>query len=464
LSAVPLRLSTSGAEAEFRLDAGQSLWFVMTQTGREGLHDARCEAMLSETLGFWRDWVHCCEHDDRCPFFGPHHTAIVRSELLLKLLTHADSGAIAAAPTTSLPEVIGGVRNWDYRYAWLRDASFAAQALHHAGHAKEAEAYFHWVRGVRPQKRDGGHPPEFQIMYGLHGEPRLEEEELPHLSGYRGSRPVRVGNAAHRQRQWDIYGELALAYYETTRYGRWITPEEWSVVCELAASVVEHWREPDSGIWEVRGGPRHFTYSKLMCWVALDRSIRMAGSSHRSGPVGTWVRERDALKRAILEQAFDERLGSFTQAFGSPVLDATSLLIPKMGLLPHRDRRVRSTLEATLQRLTEDGMVYRYLGDDSLPGQEGTFVLCTFWLVDALALSGRLEEAESLFARLLSRMGPLGLLAEQLDPRTGEYLGNYPQAFSHIGLLNSALYLARCKGKRHPGPELLGFEHSDEGT
>lgn len=460
-SPAPLIVTKAGAVADFDLAAGQSRWFGLTWGGQRCPDDERCESLLSDTLRFWSDWAHGRHCDDRCLFFGAQHAAVVRSELILKLLTHADSGAIAAAPTTSLPEVIGGARNWDYRYAWLRDASFTVQALHNAGHREEAEAYFRWVRGVRPHPNSSAHPPEFQIVYGLHGERRLKEEELPHLAGYRGSRPVRIGNAAHRQNQWDIYGELVLAFYETTRYGHGITVEQWALVCNLAAEVVAHWREPDSGIWEVRGGPRHFTYSKLMCWVALDRAARMAGSGGRPGPVGEWIRERDAIRRAILEQGFDERTGSFTQAFGSPVLDATSLLIPKMGLLPYRDRRVRSTLEATLRRLTADGMVYRYLGEDSLPGREGAFVLCTFWLVDALALSGRIDEAEALCAGILSRMGPLGLLSEQMDPRTGEYLGNYPQAFSHIGLLNSALYLARCKGKRHAGPELLGLEHPE---
>jgi GH15 family glucan-1,4-alpha-glucosidase len=421
--------------------------------------DEACERALEETLRFWRNWVHGCASDDRCLFFGAHHPLVLRSELVLKLLTHADSGAIAAAATTSLPEVVGGVRNWDYRYAWIRDASFTVQALHNAGHAEEAAAYFRWVRGIRPSRKRQDHPMEFQIMYGLHGETRLTEETLDHLEGYRGSRPVRIGNAAFKQHQWDIYGELALAFYETMRYGAALNEEEWAFLGGLADEVVAHWRQPDSGIWEVRGGPRHFTYSKLMCWVALDRAFKMARSAKRHGErPAAWKRARDEIRAAVLSEGYSEKDASFTQSFGSRALDATSLLIPKMGLLPYGDARVQGTIRATIERLLDNGLVYRYLREDSLPGREGAFLLCTFWLVDALALSGRVDEAQSMFESVLARVGALGLLSEQMDPSTNEYLGNYPQAFSHIGLLNSSLYLARCKGKRHAGPEVLGMD------
>jgi GH15 family glucan-1,4-alpha-glucosidase len=455
-------LSDGGASAHASLSAGESRWVVLRYGDGGEWQDGVCERALEETLGYWRSWVHGCASDDRCLFFGSHHPMVLRSELVLKMLTHADSGAIAAAATTSLPEVIGGVRNWDYRYAWIRDASFTVQALHNAGHAEEAAAYFRWVRGIRPSRKRAGHPMEFQIMYGLHGETRLTEETLEHLEGYRGSRPVRVGNAAFRQHQWDIYGELALAFYETTRYGTALSEEEWTFLGGLAEEVVAHWREPDSGIWEVRGGPRHFTYSKLMCWVALDRASKMARGAKRHGErPAAWERAREEIRGSILSEGYSEKTGSFVQSFGSNALDATSLLIPKMGLLPYHDPRVEGTIRSTTERLLDNGLVYRYLGEDSLPGQEGAFLLCTFWLVDSLALSGRVDEAEALFERVLARLGPLALLSEQVDPSTNEYLGNYPQAFSHIGLLNSALYLARCKGKRHNGPEMLGLEHAD---
>ncbi len=447
--------SARGARGTVTIEAGDSLWVVLQYGHRITRYPAHCEAFLEKTLAYWRTWSHSCDESE-CVFGGPQHEHVVRSELALKLLTHHDSGAIAAAATTSLPESLGGVRNWDYRFAWIRDASFTAQALHSLGHTDEAMDYFQWVKGIRPRGKGEGQPLEFQIMYGLHGELKLEEMELAHLDGYRGSRPVRIGNDAHRQRQMDIYGELLLAFYETSRYGKKIRRDDWTFIEGVAAEVMTNWDARDSGIWEVRGGPQHFTYSKLMCWVALDRAVKMARNTGFEAPVRQWAETRDRIKTAILERGFDDRTGTFVQSFNGDSLDATGLLIPKMGLLPFRDRRVQGTIKATMERLMSHGMVYRYEGDDGLPGQEGAFLLCTFWLVNALTLSGRLEEAEELFLSVIGRIGRLGLLSEQIAPGSGEYLGNYPQAFSHIGLINSALYLGRAKGRSHAGPVPIG--------
>lgn len=299
-------------------------------------------------------------------------------------------------------------------------------------------------------------------MYGLHGEADLKERELDHLGGYRNSAPVRIGNAAAKQKQLDIFGELVNVFFEISRYGETISAVEWQFIRDLADHVCRVWDTPDAGIWEVRGQPQHFTYSKLMCWVALDRAIRMAEGNSLPAPLTSWRATRKTIRQAILDRAFDRTLNTFVQAFDSNVLDATSLLIPAMGFLPAADPRVQGTIESTLQRLAVDGLVYRYNGDDGLPGGEGTFLLCTFWLVDALALSGRVQEAEDLFMGALQYASPLGLLAEEVDPGTGELLGNYPQAFSHLGLINSALYLNRLKGIEPLGVELVGLSDSEE--
>ncbi len=455
----PLKIAAGGAFADFVVHAGESFWIVLQYGHRVTRYPSQCEKILAQTKSYWESWVHACT--TTCSVFhGYHHDYLVRSELLLKLLAHRGTGAIAAAPTTSLPEEIGGVRNWDYRYAWIRDASFTAQALHSLGHAAEAAAYFNWVRNVRPARAADGRRTAFQIMYGLHGQAELGERELPHLEGYRASRPVRIGNGAHRQTQLDIYGELLLAFYETTRYGKRISEADWTFMRSVVSEVMDRWREPDSGMWEARSEPRHYTYSKLMCWVALDRAVKMARNSGLKAPTAAWARTRDDIRRAILDRGYNRKLKSFVQYFDGEHLDASSLLIPKMGMIRFRDARVEGTIRATLERLTEHGMVYRYEGDDGIEGKEGAFVLCTFWLVDALALSGRLLEAESIFHAVLSRMGPLGLIAEQIQPATGEFLGNYPQAFSHIGLINSALYLGRATGLKLAGPVLIGEDVS----
>jgi GH15 family glucan-1,4-alpha-glucosidase len=447
-------LKDGSAGMRFRIEADSTIWWILATEERTGFADHECDRQLRRTIRFWQEWAHNCEEPEKCVFGGPWHDLVVRSGLVLKLLTHRGTGAICAAPTTSLPEEIGGIRNWDYRFNWIRDASFTVQGLYNLGHISEARSFLRWFLGIC---REAGHPSRLQIMYGLHGEREMEEEILEHLSGYRNSRPVRIGNGAALQKQWDIYGEILNAVWETSRYGERISDDIWQFIVRIVDYMEKIWNQPDAGIWEVRSGEQHFVYSKVMCWVAMDRGIRMARLRGDRSIPDRWISVRDKIKTSILERGFDKELNTFVQAFGSNNLDATNLLLPILGFLPFDDRRVQSTLEATLKHLTTDeGLVYRYLGEDGLPGKEGVFILCTFWLIDALTLSGRGEEAERIFLKILDHVSPLGLLAEEIDPDTGEQLGNFPQAFSHIGLINSALYLGRAKGRIQKGPEPLG--------
>lgn len=441
------------AQGTFSVNAGETHWFVLQYGHYERMHPEDCEALLNNTVQVWMGWMHRCE-PSKCVFGGPWHELVVRSSLVLKLLTHYETGAIAAAPTTSLPEEIGGVRNWDYRFSWIRDASFTVQALYNIGYVSEAKNYLKWLMSICTQTKE---PSEIKIMYGMHGESDIEECELDHLSGYRNSQPVRIGNSAVRQRQLDIYGELVNSFYETSRYGEDVSSDVWHFINNIVDYVCKVWNTKDAGIWEVRGSPQHFVYSKLMCWVALDRGIKIAKLMRFEAPLDRWEKIRNEIKNAILQRGFNRKLNSFVQSLDSETLDATSLLIPMMGFLPFDDPRVQGTIDATLERLmTKDGLVYRYQREDGLPGKEGAFTLCSFWLVNVLAISGRVDEAEKIFTNLLKYVSPLGLLAEEIDPDTGEQLGNFPQAFSHIGLINSALYLGRAKGRRQMGPEPLG--------
>jgi len=450
----PFSLSISNDEVvgRFNVNRGETRWFVLRYGNSKPLSPEECEEHLNKTAQYWASWVHRCE-SSKCVFGGPWHDLMVRSGLILKLSTHPSSGALIAAPTTSLPEEIGGVRNWDYRFAWIRDASFTVQALYNLGHIQEAMDYLRWLRNICTGKETS----EIQIMYGLHGELDLEEQELEHLSGYLNSHPVRIGNAAAKQRQFDIYGELINAFYETSRYGESISPADWQFIKNICDYVCTIWNKEDSGIWEVRSSPKHFTYSKIMCWVALDRCIKIAEKRGFVGPIDGWEKVRNQMQQAILERGFSRKRNSFVQSFNSEVLDATSLLIPIMGFLPFNDSHIIGTIEATMEGLIVNGLVNRYEGDDGLPGREGAFVLCTFWLVDALALSGQVDKAEEIFTGLLKYISPLGLFAEEIDPISGEQLGNFPQAFSHIGLINSALYLGIAKGRKQMGPEPLGI-------
>ncbi|MDQ6831617.1 MAG: glycoside hydrolase family 15 protein [Gemmatimonadota bacterium] len=426
--------------ARFTLRGGERAALI-TRYGTTSTADGidRARDLLARTERSWLAWSRVEQDGVERIFGGEWHAQVARSGLALKLLTHRHTGAIAAAPTTSLPEAIGGVRNWDYRYTWVRDAAFTAQALNALGHGTEARNFLTWLQ--RASKATDPSAFDLQIMYGLHGEVSLKEIELPHLEGYKGSRPVRIGNAASEQFQLDIYGELMSAAYELMKMGHSIEPELWSFLGAVADRACERWREPDNGIWEVRTKPRHFIYSKVMAWVALDRALRLARHFGLEGNTKLWRREGEAIRAAVLSEGYDAAGGAFRQAFGETHLDAANVLIPLVGFLPADDPRVQRTIDRTLRDLTENGIVFRYHSDDGLPAGEGAWGLATFWLVDALALSGRRHEALTLFVGMAARANHLGLFSEEFDPNTGELLGNFPQAFTHIGFVNAALHL-----------------------
>lgn len=398
------------------------------------------ERALSETLDYWSGWI------SRCTYNGRYGEAVRRSLITLKGLTYAPTGGVVAAATTSLPEEIGGVRNWDYRYCWLRDAAFTLQALSGSGFVEEATAWRQWLlRAV------AGDPSAMQIMYSLDGSRRLPEYELPWLAGYENSPPVRVGNAAVAQFQLDVYGEVLDALHAAREAGLNKDEDAWRLQVAILEFLAEAWRGPDSGLWEVRGPERHFVHSKVMAWVGFDRMIRTAERSGLGAPLERWRAERDAIHAQVCAHGWDETRGSFTQFYGSRGLDAALLLIPRLGFLPPDDPRVRSTVRAVQRELCEDGFVLRYrpeadpTGDhgtvDGLPGREGAFLACSFWLADALALMGEREEAVALFERLLALCNDVGVLSEMWDPGLGRLLGNTPQAFSHVELVNTALAL-----------------------
>jgi GH15 family glucan-1,4-alpha-glucosidase len=451
----PVEIVDGRVTGTLTLGEGDVEWFLLRCTGAEDA-DTDPEAALTDTIRYWREWAHTCG-DGGCVFDSPWHDLAVRSGLALKLLTH-ETGAIAAAPTASLPEDVGGVRNWDYRFNWLRDAGFTVQSLMNLGHVEEATAYFDWFMELCHVDDPG----KLQPLYGLHGDTDLSERELDHLSGYRDSRPVRIGNGAADQRQLDIYGELVLAVDEMLCHDSSFGDDDWEAIRAIVDYVRENWTERDAGIWEVRGGNEHFVYSKVMCWVALDRGINVATEHGFDAPVDEWRDARETIRADILENGYDEAAGSFVQAYGSDSIDATGLLIPIVGFLPFDDERVRNTIDTVEDRLlVDDVLVRRYDGDDGLPGEEGAFTLCACWLVDALALSGRVEEARERFDALTDYVSPTGLIAEELDTETGTQLGNYPQAFSHIGLVNSTLYLGYVDGGSQPGPPPMGIRLGD---
>ena len=443
------------ATATPTVEAGEPEWFVLGPDVSTAIDRTACQRRLEETIDYWREWAHDCP-ESGCLFAGPWHDAVVRSALALKLLTPHETGTICAAATTSLPEEIGGVRNWDYRYNWIRDAAFITQALAKLGHVAEARSNLEWFL----DRCHVDEPGEIQPLYGLHGETDLEEETLDHLSGYCDSSPVRVGNAASDQRQLDIYGELVEAAAEAMRYGVEFDANDWAAIRGIVEHVRDVWDEPDTGIWEVRSEPRQFVYSKVMCWVALDRALEMAADGGFEAPTDRWEDSREEIRDAVLERGYEESIDSFVRSFeAEDTLDATGLLIPATGFLPFADDRVQGPIDASMVRLlTADGLVDRYEGEDGLPGDEGAFLLCSFWLVDALALSGRLEEATELFESVLEYRSPIGLLAEEIDPETGRHLGNVPQAFSHVGVINSALYLGYARQDDGAEPDARGFE------
>ncbi|MFF1349421.1 glycoside hydrolase family 15 protein [Streptomyces sp. NPDC058322] len=395
------------------------------------------DGSLDATADFWREWV------EQCTYHGPYREAVVRSLITLKALTYAPTGGIVAAPTTSLPEDIGGSRNWDYRYTWLRDAAITLSSLLRTGYREEARAWREWLlRAV------AGDPENLQIMYGIAGERELGEAELDWLPGYENSGPVRVGNGAAGQLQLDVYGEVTEALHLAHMTGLTRNDYATGLQLKLIEYLGKHWDEPDEGIWEVRGPRRHFVHSKVMAWVAVDRTIKLIESGDAEGPLERLHELRDDIHRDVCERGYDPERNTFTQSYGSKELDASLLLIPQMGFLPPDDKRVIGTIEAIQRELsTEDGFVLRYptsgedAGVDGLEGDEGAFLACSFWLADDLAMIGRVDEARQLFERLLSLRNDLGLLAEEWDPRLQRQVGNFPQAFSHVPLIDTALRL-----------------------
>ncbi len=427
-----------GTHAEFTVAEGEKVAFVLTwhpsHEPRPPLIDPYVS--LEHSVEDWREWAARCRYD------GPHRDAVVRSLITLKALTYNPTGGIVAAPTTSLPEEPGGVRNWDYRFCWLRDSTLTLGALLSAGYLEEAEAWRDWLlRAV------AGNPSDLQIMYGLAGERRLPEFELPWLSGFAGATPVRIGNDAVNQLQLDVYGEVMDSLSLARLAGMRPQPQMWELQCALMDFLATEWRRPDEGLWEVRGEPRQFVHSKVMTWVALDRAVRTLEDHPElgGGDLDGWRALREEVHREVCEQGYDAERNTFTQYYGSRELDASLLLIPRVGFLPPDDPRVVGTVDAIGAELTRDGLVRRYSTDgppvDGLPGDEGTFLVCSFWYADALHATGRAKEARKLFERLVGLANDVGLLAEEYDPVGGRQLGNFPQAFSHIGLVNTALAL-----------------------
>ncbi len=422
---------------EFDVRAGETIPFVLTH-GPSYMPPPRAidpEASLASTESFWTDWAGRGRPD------GEWADAVTRSLITLKALTYAPTGGLVAAPTPSLPEFIGGARNWDYRCSWLRDATLTLLALLNAGYSDEAKSWRDWLL-----RAAAGAPSQLQIMYGLAGERRLLEFELPWLCGYENSRPVRVGNAAHEQLQLDVYGEVMDALHQARKGGLHPSKADWSFQCTVLQHLESQWQKPDSGMWEIRGGPRHFTYSKVMCWVAFDRGIQAAESFGLDAPLDRWKAARRALHKEVCDRGYDADMGSFVQSYGSKELDASLLLLPTTGFLPLSDPRVQGTIDAVERNLFSDGFLLRYnthTSEDGLPAGEGAFLACTFWLADAYALQGKVGKARALFERLLGIRNDLGLLSEEYDAHAKRMVGNFPQAFSHIALVNTAHTLTR---------------------
>jgi GH15 family glucan-1,4-alpha-glucosidase len=447
---VPVEIESATMTASFTVAAGEEVGFglrwsaVETVPALEPTAPDRVAARIADTAEGWRSWE--ADHDI---YEGPHRDLVRFSSRVLKGLTYRPTGAIVAAPTTSLPETVGGERNWDYRYAWIRDASLTLEALYIGTCTDEAENFVSFMTS----SAGGGAGTEhsLQIMYGITGEHDLSERELPHLRGWRESRPVRVGNGAWGQTQLDVYGELLSAlhlYHE--KLGE-LHPEIQRFVADLADTAAERWGEKDAGMWEMRGEPRHHLSSKVLCWTALDRAVKLAPLLGEHAKEEEWAAERDRIRDAVFEGGWSEKKEAFAQSLDSDELDAAQLLMPIVGFLPATDERMRSTIEVIARELTQDGLVLRYVNEeginaDGLAGEEGTFVICTFWLVSCLAKAGELDRAEALFDQLAGYANDLGLLAEEIDAENGELLGNFPQAFSHIGLITSAWEIDQARG------------------
>lgn len=446
-SSVAMHGQNLSTVAEFEIAEQQRLpflltWFPSNQSDPRPAIDP--EEELEHTIALWRDWV------GKCSYRGRYREAVVRSLLTLKALTYSPTGGLVAAATTSLPEQWGGPRNWDYRFCWLRDATFTLYAMVSAGYADEARAWRDWL-----MRAVAGEPSQLQIMYGLAGEHRLPELELPWLPGYEGARPVRIGNAAYSQFQLDVFGEIMDLLHAANRVGINPGQEFWKMQCLLLERLGKLWQEPDEGIWEVRGPRRHFTHSKIMAWVAFDRGIKSAEHFGLPAPLSQWRTFRQAIHKEVCEKGFNKTIGAFTQFYGSSALDASLLSIPHLGFLPATDPRVRGTIAAVRRELSVDGLLLRYkegAADDGLPPGEGTFLLCTFWLADNLMLIGDRSASCALFERLLSLRNDVGLLSEQYDPIRKRMLGNFPQAFSHVALINTALNLESSHGPAQERP------------
>jgi GH15 family glucan-1,4-alpha-glucosidase len=430
--------------AGFLLRAGERRCFALNVTDpwREDAampSPSRVLAARDDTIAGWQSWA-----EKLVGYEGEHRGLLRRSAVVLRALNYAPTGAIVAAPTTSLPEEIGGVRNWDYRYTWVRDMSLSIGALAASGCGFEATGFFEFFANATAGSLAAGQG--LQIMYGIRGERFIPEHELMHLSGHRDSRPVRVGNGAWDQTQLDVYGELLDAAFKISELGIEIDPEYGNFLAHVADRAVLRWMDVDEGIWEVRGGAGHFLYSKLMNWVALDRAMKLAPLIGAGGErVARWDEHRDQIRAAILEQGWSDAAGAYAQAFGRDDLDASVLMMPIVGFLPATDPRMHATIDAIADRLTDEhGFVYRYLNEDGLPGGEGTFGICTFWLAECLARAGEVDRAKVLFERMAGYANDVGLLSEEVDPATGELLGNFPQAFTHIGLIHAALAIAEA--------------------
>ncbi len=444
-SAAPLTIENGAAVATFTLAANQSMAFIM-EDAREDLGCNTGEYVarsFKDTMNFWRNWL------SHCTYTGRWREMVHRSALTLKLLVSQEHGSLIAAPTFGLPEVIGGGRNWDYRYTWIRDASFTIYALLRLGYTEEAAAFNRWIE---QRCHECGSDGSLQIMYGLDGRHDLTEQELPHLRGFRDSRPVRIGNAAYSQLQLDIHGELIDSVYLYDKWGEPISHDLWRDLVRLIDWVCQNWQRPDEGIWEVRGGQQQFLYSRLMCWVAIDRGLRIARKHSFPAPRARWSEVRDAIYHDIYENFWDDQRGTFLQRKGSPAVDAATLLMPLVKFISPTDPRWLSTQKVIEQELVEDSLVHRYrlhnAAPDGFQGAEGTFSMCTFWYTECLARSGDLQQGRFIFDKMLGYANHVGLYAEQLGPE-GEHLGNFPQAFTHLGLISAAYALdKRLSAKR----------------
>lgn len=439
---VPVRIEDGAAVADFALRSGEGVDFVLEEA-KEGCPGGApsaewCERMREGTAQFWRDWI------GRSRYAGRWREIVNRSALTLKLLTSRHFGSLVAAPTFGLPELIGGARNWDYRYTWIRDSSFTLYALLRLGFTGEARDFMRWIEARCEELEPDG---SLQVMYGIDGRHRLDEEILEHFAGYRGSRPVRIGNGAYDQLQLDIHGELMDAVYLYDKYGETISHDMWRNLSRLIDWVCRNWQTADEGIWEVRGGRHHFLYSRLMCWVAVDRAVRLAWKRSLPAPLDQWIAVRNAIHHEIHERFWNEERRAFVQTRDGQAVDASVLLMPLMRFIGPTDPRWRSTLAAVEKELVSDSLVYRYQGPmaapDGLEGREGTFTMCSFWYVECLARAGELGKARLAFDKMLGFANHVGLYAEELGP-AGEHLGNFPQAFTHLGLISAAYFLDRA--------------------